>query len=296
MTGGRRVGRLGVGSFAFAWAIGVPGHPPARPMDAFAFLDRAAALGAEVAQLGDNLPLQGWTAGELERLGARAAALGLTLEVGTRGIEGDHLPHYAEVARTLDSGLLRVVIDTERHRPSPDEVVATLRRALPALERTGVTLALENHDRFPVATLAAIVREVGSERVGICLDTVNSLGSLEGPDTVLDALGPLVVNFHVKDARIERLSHNMGFLVSGTPAGQGMLDLPGMLRRLADLGRAPNVILESWPPPEDDIEATIRKEAAWAEESMPYLRSVLAELTTERAPGATPPGAARGVR
>jgi hypothetical protein len=45
MTGGRRVGRLGVGSFAFAWAIGVPGHAPAHPMDAFAFLDRAAELG-----------------------------------------------------------------------------------------------------------------------------------------------------------------------------------------------------------------------------------------------------------
>jgi 3-oxoisoapionate decarboxylase len=296
MTGGRRVGRLGVGSFAFAWAIGVPGHPPARPMDAVAFLDRAAALGAEIAQIGDNLPLQDWTQADLERLRVHAEALGLTLEVGTRGIEGDHLPHYAEIARTLSSALLRVVIDTERHRPTPDEVVATVRRALPALERTGVTLAVENHDRFPVATLAALVREIGSERVGICLDTVNSLGSLEGPDAVLEALGPYVVNFHVKDARIERLSHNMGFLVSGTPAGQGMLDLPGMLRRLSELGRAPNVILESWPPPEGDLEATIRKEAAWAEASMPYLRSVLAGIATEQAPGATTNGATRGVR
>jgi len=274
----RRGGRLGISTFAFAWAIGVPGHPPARPMDAFAFLDRAAALGAEVAQIGDNLPLQTWTHAELERLRAHATRLGLTLEVGTRGIAGDNLARYAEIAATLSSALLRVVIDTERHRPAPDEAVATLREALPTLERAGVTLAIENHDRFPVATLAAIVQEVGSERVGICLDTVNSLGSLEGPDAVLEVLGPHVVNFHVKDARIERLSHNMGFLVSGTPAGQGMLDLRGMLRRLAELGRAPNVILELWPPPEDDLEATIRKEAAWAEESMPYLRRVLAEL------------------
>jgi len=274
----RRGGRLGVSTFAFAWAIGVPGHPPARPMDAFAFLDRAAALGAEVAQIGDNLPLQDWSHAELARLRAHATALGLTLEVGTRGIAGDNLTRYAEIAAILSSALLRVVIDTDRHQPAPEEVVATLRGALPALERAGVTLAVENHDRFPVATLAAIVQEVGSERVGICLDTVNSLGSLEGPDAVLEVLGPHVVNFHVKDARIERLSHNMGFLVSGTPAGKGMLDLPGMLRRLAELGRAPNVILELWPPPEDDLEATIRKEAAWAEESMPYLRRVLAEL------------------
>jgi 3-oxoisoapionate decarboxylase len=296
MTERRRVGRLGVGSFAFAWAIGVPGHPPARPMDAFAFLDRAAALGAEVAQLGDNLPLQGWAPGDLERLRAHADGLGLTLEVGTRGIEDDALPRYAEIARTLSSAILRVVVDTALHRPTPDQVVETLRRALPFLERAGVTLALENHDRFPVATLAAIVREVASPWVGICLDTINSLGALEGPDEVVAVLGPYVVNFHVKDVRIERPSHNMGFLVSGTPAGQGMLDLPGMLRRLAELGRAPNVILESWPPPEDDLEATIRKEAAWAEASMPYLQRILAEITDERTPGATARGATRGAR
>ena len=271
-------GRLGISTFAFAWAIGVPGHPPARPMDAFAFLDRAAALGAEVAQIGDNLPLQDWTLAELDRLREHASALGLTLEVGTRGIAAGNLARYADIAAKLESRLLRVVIDTDRHQPAPDEVVATVRGALPALECAGVTLAVENHDRFPVATLAAIVQEVGSEGVGICLDTVNSLGSLEGPDAVLEALGPYVVNFHVKDARIERLSHNMGFLVSGTPAGQGMLDLPGMLRRLAELGRAPNVILELWPPPEDELQATIRKEDAWAEESMPYLRNVLAGL------------------
>jgi len=274
----RSGGRLGVSTFAFAWAIGVPGHPPARPMDAFDFLDRAAALGAEVAQIGDNLPLQDWTDADLERLRAHATTLGLTLEVGTRGIAADNLTRYADIARALSSDLLRVVIDTERHQPAPAEAVATFRGALPALERAGVTLAVENHDRFPVATLAAIVQEVGSERVGICLDTVNSLGSLEGPDAVVEVLGPHVVNFHVKDARIDRLSHNMGFLVSGTPAGKGMLDLPGMLRRLAELGRRPNVILELWPPPEDDLEATIRKEAAWAEESMPYLRRVLAEM------------------
>jgi 3-oxoisoapionate decarboxylase len=273
-----RGGRLGISTFAFAWAIGVPGHIPARAMDAFAFLDRAAALGAGVAQIGDNLPLGDWAPTDLERLRAHADGLGLTLEVGSRGIAAGNLTRYAEIARTLSSDILRVVIDTERHRPAPGEVVATVREALPALERARVTLAVENHDRFPVATLAAIVRELGSERVGICLDTVNSLGSLEGPEAVLDALGPYVVNFHVKDVRIERLSHNMGFLVSGTPAGQGMLDLPGMLRRLVGFGRAPNVILELWPPPEDDLEATVRKEAAWAEASMAYLRHQLAEL------------------
>ena len=37
--------QLGIGSYAYAWSIGVPGHPPAQPMTAFDLLDEAARLG-----------------------------------------------------------------------------------------------------------------------------------------------------------------------------------------------------------------------------------------------------------
>ena len=83
---------------------------------------------------------------------------------------------------------MRVVIDTQDHHPAPAEVVATLRTVMPAFERAGVCLAVENHDRFPAATLAAILDQVGSQCVGICLDTANSIGCLENLETVLGAL------------------------------------------------------------------------------------------------------------
>lgn len=61
--------KLGVGSYAYAWAIGVPGHQPARPLDAFGFLERAAGLGVRLVQICDNLPMTGWSASDdrLER-------------------------------------------------------------------------------------------------------------------------------------------------------------------------------------------------------------------------------------
>ena len=136
-------------------------------------------------------------------------------------------------------------------------------------------LAIENHDRFSAGTLADIVRTLGTTWVGICLDTVNSFGSKEGPQVVVDTLGPLAINLHIKDFTIRRADHAMGFAIDGTPAGEGMLDVPWLLGELAGHGRDPNGILELWTPPEDTIAATVAKEAAWAERSVRYLRSFI---------------------
>lgn len=267
--------KLGISSWAFAWAIGVPGTSPARPLTALGLLQVAHALGVAVVQVADNLPLSRLLPSELDQFDARARALGIAVEVGTRGIDHRNLATYLSLARRFHSPILRVVIDTATHRPGPDEVVSLLRAALPDFERAGVTLALENHDRFPARTLVDIIERLGSRHVGICLDTVNSLGCMEGPELVVGELGPYVVNLHVKDFSIRRPSHNMGFLVEGAPAGQGRLDVPWLLRELKVLGRDPNAILEQWPPPEPTLEETIAKEAAWAAESLRNLRMLI---------------------
>ena len=267
--------RLGLGTYAYAWAIGIAGYPPPQPMDALAFVRRAAELGVRVAQIADNLPLHKLSAAEIERLQHETQTLGLQLEVGTRGIAPDHLRTYLALAQRFASPILRVVVDTADHHPSPDEIVAILHGFLPEFERANVTLAIENHDRFKVRTLVDILQQIDSPRVGICLDTVNSFGAGEGSEVVVETLAPYVVNLHVKDFTIHRHSHMLGFEVEGTPAGQGMLDVSWLLGRLRTFGRDPNAILETWPPPELDLTQTIAKEDAWVCESIDYLRTLI---------------------
>jgi hypothetical protein len=48
-----------------------------------------------------------------------------------------------------------------------------------------------------------------------------------------------------------------------------------LLARLQNFNRRFNAILELWPAPEANIEATIRKEDAWAAESIRYLRTLI---------------------
>jgi 3-oxoisoapionate decarboxylase len=265
---------LGIGSYTYTWAVGVPGSMPPSPMTATGLVDRAVELGVKLVQIADNLPLGGLAAGELDELESHAAASGVSIEVGTRGIARDHLERYLELAQRFGSGILRVVIDTASHKPTEDEIVETFAGFAPELERAGICLAIENHDRFKARTLARIVERIASPRVGICLDTVNSFGALEGPEAVLDALGPRVVNLHVKDFAIERAGHMMGFVVEGRPAGAGRLDVPWVLEQLRSHGRDPNAILELWTPPQPTLAETIAKEAEWASTSITYLRFI----------------------
>ena len=267
--------QLGISSFTYTWAVGVPGHPPAQPMAAVDLLGKAASLGLSLIQVCDNLPLDRLLPEELDAFERRAAELGISVEVGTRGIGPVHLRTYLRLAERLRSPILRTITDTADHRPSEDEVVETLKSVMPDFERAGVCLALENHDRFKVRTLVHILERVGSEHVGICLDTVNSFGALEGPDVVVAALGPWAVNLHVKDFAVQRAGHKMGFSVEGRPAGGGQLDIPWLLQTLCAQGRDLNAILELWTPPAESLAATIAKEDAWAAESVEYLRRLI---------------------
>lgn len=267
--------RLGLSSYTYTWAVGVPGHMPARRMTALDLLDRTRTLGVAVVQFADNLPLDALTDAEVTALDEKAQDAAIAIEVGTRGFAPDHLRRYLALAVRLGSPILRVVVDAPGHAPSDDEIVATARGLVPDLEAARVTLAIENHDRFRAAHLVEILERIASERVRICLDTTNSFGASEGPETVVAALGPYTVNLHVKDYAIARHGYKMGFTIEGRPAGQGHLPISWLLDALLRLGGDPNAILELWTPPEPALEATIAKEARWAEESVTYLRTLI---------------------
>lgn len=266
--------QAGLSSFTYTWAVGVPGHNPSRPLSAASLVRRAAALGVPVVQFADNLDLAGLPTAELDDLVELAARLAVGLEIGTRGI-GPRLRRSLEIARRVRATFVRVVLDTATDRPNVREAVHHLAAFEGDFRASGTTLAIENHDRFSVEQLVDLVSALG-DWAGICLDTVNSFGALEPPGVVIDALGPLAVNLHIKDFTIRRHDHQMGFSIEGTPAGEGLLDVPGLVRRLDGYGRVATGVLELWTPPAADLNATVAREAEWAERSLRYLRTATA--------------------
>lgn len=269
--------KVGISSWAYPWSVGVPGFLPQRPMLAMDLVVRAHQLGVRVVQFADNMPLHELDVGTRREVAVAARGWGIEVEVGTVGLHPAILAEYLRIAQDMESAIVRVVIDTPTTQPSTDEIVNTLSRVLPDYEKAGVRLLIENHDRFRAETLATILRAVDSPALGICLDTVNSLGSLEVVETVLRTLGPWVRNVHVKDFEIHRSNHMMGFTVEGVPAGAGRLDIPWLLGQVRALPHDANVILELWPPFEGDVASTVSKERAWVEKSVAYLLRALRE-------------------
>jgi sugar phosphate isomerase/epimerase len=242
-------------------------------MSVFDLIQQAAAFRVPVVQVADNLPLDKLSDEQIRDIGRFATERNIRIEPGARKMTDEILHRYIEIAVLLGSPLVRFVIDGPGFQPSLSDVHQIIHNALPVLKEKRVVLSIENHDRFKAREFATMVEKAASRQVGICLDTVNSMGAGEGLETVIGLLAPLTVNLHVKEFCVERASHKMGFVVEGKPLGKGMLPLGELLKKVSS--RCRSAILEQWTPPEATIEATIRKEADWAYESINYLKSKL---------------------
>lgn len=267
--------QLGISSFAFGWAVG---HSDLSAFTADSLLEFAVTHEVPVIQFGDNLPLHTWTNDQLDEFAARAHARDIDIETGARGLTPEHLKRYIAISRRLDARLLRFVIDAKGHEPDVAKITAIIHPALPALEAADLVLGIENHDRFPCATLQRLVETIGSDYVGVCLDTANSLGAGEGIGEVLSHLAPWCVNLHMKDFAIERAPSAMGFNVTGRPLGEGMLPIERVLSAVSICGRCRTAVVETWPAPETEMSATLAKELQWAERSVERLRNALVPL------------------
>lgn len=263
----------GISSYTYTWAIGVPGSEPEKPMTVFELIEIAKILGVKVVQIADNLPLEKFAIHELEQIKQFANNLGIRIEVGARWMTLERIKMYLNIARIMNSPILRFVIDGPGFEPSLEVIHSIIQEIVPELEKLNICLVIENHDRLLAREFIVIVQKSGSKKVAICLDTVNSMGAGEGLETVIGLLAPLTFNLHVKEFSIRRVYHKMGFVIEGVPLGKGMLPVAELISKVYT--HCQSAILEQWIPPEATIQETIRKEKEWAEESVSFLKSIL---------------------
>lgn len=266
---------LGISSYSYTWAVGIPGSMPVKAMSAFDLIDKASSFGLRLVQIADNLPLENWLAGQLQELNLYAESKKVSIEMGGRRLDTEHTVKCLETAKALHSPLLRMVIDGAGFEPELKTVINIIRDLIPEFKSRNIRLAIENHDRFKAREFEKIIQSVGSDMVGICLDSVNSMGAGEGFEEVAHILLPYTINFHIKDFTIRRVSHKMGIIIEGAPAGKGMLNIRDIIESLKKLNRCRSAILELWTPPESNIADTIIKEDNWATESIRSLKTTV---------------------
>lgn len=203
--------------------------------DPLAFVEHAATLGAPGVQ----------TNVAAAESPAQAAKLREALERHAMYVEGIvNLPkNEADAARfeadavaskQAGASILRTVCMTgrryetlesaEQFRAFAEQSWRSLRLAEPIAAKHGVKLAVENHKDWRTDEMVAWLRRLGSEHVGVCLDTGNSIALMEEPHAVVEALAPWTLTTHLKDMAVAE--YDEGFLLAEVPLGDGFLDLP----------------------------------------------------------------------
>ncbi len=249
---------IGLSTYAFFW----------RKLSLHDMLKQTNELGCSVFQICDYPAVESLSGAELADVRDTAADLGIELEVGTRGVEPEHLHRYLDICNQLGATMLRSMV-----RGTPEDAVTMLKAAMPAFESHGVTVALETYEQLPTTDLVSVIEAVGSDALGVCLDPANCVAGLELPHDVVERTAPYVKNMHIKDFAFTRAPGWVGFTLAGCPLGEGLLDYDEMVAVVDPASRGINQIVEHWLPRQQDDESTCLLETQWTQHSVNYLRS-----------------------
>ena len=265
--------KIGIGSYAYRWAIGYGDFNPHNPMTPFELLEKATELDVKVVQLCENISLQRYNSKSLRQLRRRAEERGIVLEVGIQEADFSVLRTYLTTAILLGSSLVRVALNAPGKHPTLNESLAIINKLLPVLKAESMTLALENQFHLSSTEMVKLVNTVDNPLVGICLDTANSIGLLEKPLDTVRSLAPYAVSVHLKDYKIVQCS--VGYKIVGTPLGAGFLDIESVIDLLKRSAHNPNIILEQWMNRLESEEETLQMEEDWVRGSVKHIKKSL---------------------
>jgi len=275
---------VGIGSYAYRYAIGFKNFTPPNPMSIFDFLAEAHRLGLERVQFCENLSYSYFTTKELREIKTLAHELGIVIELGMRDITKENLYKHLEIAELLSSHFLRIVLGENSlyRKENPDKLthqaIEVFKDVLPDIKTLDMTVGIENHFDVAPEYLVKIAEELGDKHVGLIFDTTNCLGFTTTPEETLKMIGPYLVSVHLKDYFVHKVE--AGYLIRGTILGDGWLSLDEILRSVLSYNSRASIIIEMTIRRESDqsIEEIIPWEKQAVEQSVNNLRNALQRI------------------
>jgi sugar phosphate isomerase/epimerase len=138
----------------------------------------------------------------------------------------------ATVVRTVMLGGRRYEVfkKAEEYPAFKERAWNSLQLAEPIVAKLKMRLAVENHKDYRTAELVDVMRRLGSEYVGVTVDTGNNIALLDDPMETVKALAPYAFTCHLKDMAVEERAD--GFLMAEVPLGTGFIDVPAIVETL----------------------------------------------------------------
>lgn len=259
----------GLSTYAYFWRMSE--KVPA-PMSLQQVLQQTADMGVSVFQICDYPQIESWAPAQLQALRQQADQLGMTLELGTRGLVAEHLQRYLDLADALEVTVLRSMFNSATSRPTLDEAAAMIETVLPKFEQQNLKLCLETYEQIRSDDMMSVINLFDSPSLGVCLDPANCVAALELPEQVIRNTADRVLNLHIKDFAFSRQDGWVGFTLAGAPMGEGLLNYDLLIDRVQPDRKGINQIVEHWLPWQQDAERTCQLEQQWTQQSVDYLR------------------------
>ena len=125
--------------------------------------------------------------------------------------------------------------------PQYSDIIAALRYLAKACQERGLKFLFETGQETPI-TLLRVIEEIGTDNLGINMDTANLI--LYGKANSADAItvfGKYVMDTHIKDGLYPTDGKKLGRQVQ---VGEGVANIPEVIRRLREVGYEGNYIIE----------------------------------------------------
>ncbi|MBI2927829.1 MAG: sugar phosphate isomerase/epimerase [Verrucomicrobia bacterium] len=148
----------------------------------------------------------------------------------------------------------------DEFRQSEARALKSLQLAEPVLARHRFRLAVENHKDQRIAEKLALLKRLGSEFIGLCVDVGNNLALMEDPLEVARAFAPWAFTVHIKDHAVREYAE--GFLLADVALGDGFLDLPAIVKVLREANR--NIRFNFETITRDALQVPVWTDGFWA--------------------------------
>jgi sugar phosphate isomerase/epimerase len=160
------------------------------------------------------------------------------------------------IARIIGARSMRVVLGSYKERPEIARHLDSMTRALKSVRSqvldSGVKLAIENHNADLTAReIKALIEEVGSDMLGVCIDSGNPLMIMEDPHLTLEVLGPYILTSHIRDSAVWRVPE--GVAARWVNMGEGNVDIDGWVKKFVAMHPELPVAFENLPSGEPRI-------------------------------------------
>jgi len=263
--------RLGIANFSYNIRLRAErsGTVKSRLADPLGFLNHCHEIGAGGVQMNIGVRDKAY----IQKLRRQALSSGMFIE-GSAGLPRDSskVENFEAIVRTtkeVGAKVIRVAIGGRRYeqfdkaeefKAFAERTWKSLQLAEPVVARHGMRLAIENHKDFRIDQMLGMLRRLDSEYIGVCVDTGNSFALLEDPMDVIEAYAPYGYSAHLKDMAVAE--YEDGFLLADVPLGQGVLDLPRIVRILEKA--RPNIQFSLEMATRDALKVPCLTEKYWA--------------------------------